>query len=364
MISENSYDIIDTFIEQGKSFAIWRLPGKESYHFVMQSAGSPRLLHDIRDLDGRRGFVIAPFHVTNKRPIALIEPDLFGLPSECLTCSRRAVSNMRPNKIEPLSSEEEEMKRYSNHFARFIDPLQKGDLDKLVLSRGKTISREHSFSPGRAFFAAAKRYVRSYTYLCHTPETGTWMGGTPEILLSGENRQWHTVALAGTQPLHNGNLPTSWNPKNLKEQQLVALYIQRQLSSLGIDSTEEGPYTTRAGEVSHLKSDFFFSLHDTNKLGDLLQMLHPTPAVCGLPKEEAYQFILKNEGYERNYYSGFIGWLDPNGKTDLYVNLRCMSIQEEDLTLYAGGGLLAASRMEEEWQETEFKLDTMRRLLL
>ena len=188
------------------------------------------------------------------------------------------------------------------------------------------------------------------------------MGGTPEILLSGEKGDWQTVALAGTQSLRDGKLPKSWDHKNWREQQLVASYIRRQLSTLGITPEEKGPYSARAGEVSHLKSDFFFSLPNPEKLGDVLQLLHPTPAVCGLPKEEAYHFIIENEVYDRSYYSGFIGWLDPKGKSDLYVNLRCMNILPQTFTLYAGGGLLAASQLEDEWQETEDKLDTKRRI--
>ena len=112
-----------------------------------------------------------------------------------------------------------------------------------------------------------------------------------------------------------------------------------------------------------MKTDFRFSLKDNKGLGDLLKVLHPTPAVCGLPKEEAYRFILQNEGYDRRYYSGFIGWLDPEGRTDIYVNLRCMHIKDEQLTLYAGGGLLASSELNDEWLETEKKLQTIKRLI-
>lgn len=93
------------------------------------------------------------------------------------------------------------------------------------------------------------------------------MGGTPEILLSGEKGDWQTVALAGTQSLRDGKLPKSWDHKNWREQQLVASYIRRQLSTLGITPEEKGPYSARAGEVSHLKSDFFFSLPNPEKLG-------------------------------------------------------------------------------------------------
>ena len=81
------------------------------------------------------------------------------------------------------------------------------------------------------------------------------------------------------------------------------------------------------------------------------------------PKEAAYRFILANEGYDRSYYSGFIGRLDPDGKTGLYVNLRCMHIGNDSLTLYAGGGLLPSSDLKDEWLETEKKMQTLKRLL-
>ena len=147
------------------------------------------------------------------------------------------------------------------------------------------------------------------------------------------------------------------------EQDYVASYIRRQLLSSGIHPTESGPYPAYAGALSHLKTSFRFTLKDNNRLGSLLELLHPTPAVCGLPKEEAYRFILDNEGYDRRYYSGFIGWLDPDGKTDLYVNLRCMHIENGQLSFYAGGGLLASSELNDEWLETEKKLQTMKRLV-
>lgn len=88
-------------------------------------------------------------------------------------------------------------------------------------------------------------------------------------------------------------LPQVWDEKNRKEQDYVASYIRRQLLSLDIHSTENGPYPAYAGALSHLKTDFRFSLKDNKGLGDLLKVLHPTPAVCGLPKEEAYQLFCR-----------------------------------------------------------------------
>ena len=103
--------------------------------------------------------------------------------------------------------------------------------------------------------------------------------------------------------------------------------------------TEKGPYTARAGQLVHLKTDFYFLLKNTDNIGNLLQELHPTPAVCGLPKEDAFRFILENEGYDRSYYSGFTGWLD------------------------TGGGILASSEVESEWTETGDKMNTMKSIL-
>lgn len=364
MISEetNKYQIIDTLIRQGRSFAIYRIPGEETPRFVMQASGSARLFYNIEDLNEQQGFVIAPFKVSRECPIVLIRPDYSELPENGQTDYIRMDLEFLPKGNEN-TSERKTKDNYIHCFDSFIKPLKEKQLDKLVLSRSLTLDRDAGFSPAKAFYKACKQYIRSYVYLCHTPQTGTWLGGTPEIILSGEKGEWHTVALAGTQPLQNGELPTYWNDKNRKEQQLVSTYIHDRLSSLDIDSTMEGPYPARAGALCHLKSDFRFRLERRDKLGDLLTLLHPTPAVCGLPKEEAYRFILKNEGYDRRYYSGFIGWLNPEGRTDLYVNLRCMNIGEQLLTLYAGGGLLSSSELTDEWQETEDKLQTMRALL-
>ena len=75
------------------------------------------------------------------------------------------------------------------------------------------------------------------------------------------------------------------------------------------------------------------------------------------------QFILENEGYERRYYSGFVGWLDPEGVTDIYVNLRCMEIRSDEAKLYAGGGILTSSDILSEWEETGDKMKTMKNIL-
>ena len=362
MITEDSCELIDALIKQGRSFALWRVAGDDCLHFGMQTYGSPELLYDISDLNGRTGFVIAPFQISSKHPVVVIKPDCLDLPEDILE-SPQDMIEVLAHEAPVVLTEQEEKKQYESAFCLFSRPLLKGTQDKLVLSRSKTVKRRRGLSPANSFFKACKRYIYSYVYLLHTPVTGTWMGSTPEVLLAGKGKDWQTVALAGTQRLVDGKLPAKWDSKNCQEQQLVASYIRHQLAALNIHPDEKGPYSVRAGELSHLKSIFKFALPDTRMLGDVLSLLHPTPAVCGLPKEDAFRFIIEKEGYDRSYYSGFVGWLSPTGQTDIYVNLRCVNIHPDTYTLFAGGGLLASSDLEDEWEETIDKMKTMQNIL-
>jgi len=96
-----------------------------------------------------------------------------------------------------------------------------------------------------------------------------------------------------------------------------------------------------------------------NKFGACLQALHPTPSVGGLPKEAARQFILTKEKHDRAYYTGFLGPLNIQNKSHLFVNLRCLQLFNKQFVLYSGAGITAASIAENEWEETENKMMTM-----
>ena len=369
--NKDIHNLIDCLTRSNFSFAIYRLPWTDECYFVMQTNPVTETLNDIADLNGKKGFVIAPFRITEEQPLVLIHPDItafdwkeigqalssFKYKDAILTCRR--ISG------QPISTltEEERFNRYKHAFTRFMEPLQKKSFKKLVLSRPAFYSINKDFSPLETFIKACNEYPRMMIYLCHTPATGTWMGSTPEIMISGHGENWNTVALAGTMSIKDSQESAEWSEKNKEEQALVAEYIRKIVKKHGRKMTEKGPYTARAGQLVHLKTDFHFQLKGTGLLGNLLKELHPTPAVCGLPKEEAYAFIPENEGYERRYYTGFIGWLDPEGATDIYVNLRCMEIRSNEAKLYAGGGILASSEVQMEWEETEEKLKTMKNIL-
>lgn len=358
MSSEEKHLILDALIERDVPFAICRLPGETEPRFVMQQGGDPLQLHNLESLNNQKGFVVAPFHITAATPLLVILADQTELPrlSDLLENTHR-VQTPQTETMEDRALTDSNKIDYRERFQRFMQPLRSGELEKVVLTRRKRVARHRGFSPGHTFWRAASMYEHSCVYLFHTRESGTWLGSTPEILLTGKEEQWQTVALAGTRYPRSGQI--SWDDKNLREQHLVTSYILKQLTTFQIAPEINGPYTFKAGSLAHLRTDFNFTLPNRTNIGDLLQSLHPTPAVSGLPKEEAFRFIADQEGYDRRYYTGFLGMLDPLAETNLYVNLRCMQIGKSSLTLYAGSGLLTSSTCRDEWKETDQKLRTM-----
>ena len=91
----------------------------------------------------------------------------------------------------------------------------------------------------------------------------------------------------------------------------------------------------------------------------MLELLHPTSAVCGMPKEPSKDFILENEDFDREYFSGFLGPVNVLDETSIFVNLRCMKLMTNAVKLFAGAGIISNSNPEKEWIETENKMDTL-----
>lgn len=333
------------------SFALFRLPYEQQYTLIAQTSGEPLEVSSFAELSGKQGFVVAPFAQSEDFPILLIRPDMVShdIPSDVPD----AVRHFSASKIADVRVD------YQIDFANFHAHLTNGDFSKLVLTRSLFVTSDSHESPLDLFKKACERYPRMMITLVTTPKSGMWLVATPEMLLSGSGEEWQTVALAGTMPFEQD---VRWSDKNIQEQRYVATYITEQLEQFTSDFKETGPRTVRAGHLAHLRSDFRFKM-SSDRVGELIQALHPTPAVCGLPKHNAFHFILQNEHSPRRYYSGFMGALSVEDKTNLFVTLRCMELFSNGYCLYAGGGILNDSTEEQEWQETEIKLDTMRNII-
>ena len=350
------------------AYAIYRLPHEDHAILIRQTAGEPVELHSLTELNGRQGFVVAPFEVTAQQPILVIRPDEVEKVSLLEGGKWKEERDHYAMKTLPQNYSPSSKNNYAIDFANFHSQLVAGIFRKIVLARCADEETAEAIPPLQLFHRACTLYPRMFIALVYTPKSGCWLTATPEILLDGKADAWRTIALAGTMKLEGEHLAgegeaSTWSTKNIQEQRIVATYITECLEQFTGEFHEEGPRTVRAANLVHLQSDFTFSLPDNRHLGDLLHALHPTPAVCGLPKRETFEFITHNEHTPRRYYSGFMGMLDPEAETHLYVSLRCMNIEGNRYHLYAGGGLLKDSREEQEWQETEAKLETMRGIL-
>ena len=370
------------------AFAVFRLPYARQ---AFRIEGEAQVIPSLRDLGDRQGFVIAPFVATDDTPILLVsgasgelrtesgewrvesgelrtESGEFAtaVVSDAVANSQFSVLSSQFSQFSVLSSQLD-----SYPFSTFHTALLSGRFQKLVLARCAVEANDGHSTPMMLFERACQRYPRMFIALVSAPQCGTWLTATPEVLLENlpQSDLWRTIALAGTMRLRDDELDGEglhlrWSTKNIQEQRYVASYIADTLKRLGLDYREEGPRTVRAANLVHLRSDFTFSLSNNGtRVGALLDALHPTPAVCGLPKKEALEFILQNEPVPRRYYCGFMGPVNSQCSTHLYVTLRCMQIASQHYRLYAGGGLLCDSVCDKEWRETEAKMETMRQIV-
>lgn len=230
-----------------------------------------------------------------------------------------------------------------------IDLLKASDsLEKVVFSRVHREERSSSYRPHDHFEALCAQFPEQAVHWIRWKGVGEWIGSSPELLLKKVDDRFETVALAGT--LHSDQ--QEWGVKEQLEQASVASFIEGKLKRVGVVIESDGPREIMAGPVRHLKTRYLFE--SPLKAAHFLDLFHPTPAVCGLPREEALDCLLKHETYERNFYTGY--WGIEADRSQYFVNLRCLSVHTSELMFYAGGGLNKCSNPEKEWTETEEKM--------
>jgi isochorismate synthase len=250
---------------------------------------------------------------------------------------------------------------YLSNCRNYLEQIKAGELEKAVLSRVETTSGA-GISRHKLFDELCTSYPSAFVYYLQSQTHGNWMGATPETLLTVDQTSFTTMALAGTQVDAGLPLPhVSWGAKEKHEQALVTKEIVERIKMV---HTAKGPETVRAGNVLHLQTTIRGKIVTQGfaraaQIGNLITALHPTPAVCGLPREKAFALIQKEEHHKRELYTGFLGLFDPKNETQLFVNLRCMQDFGDEFALYLGGGITSDSDPTKEWEETELKAQTL-----
>lgn len=256
-----------------------------------------------------------------------------------------------------LSSSFADQSHFENIVCKSIEAIKSGAFEKLVLSRKLDFSDK--IDVFESYKKLLKTYPSAFRYLFFHPTIGMWMGATPEQLIKIHANNFETVALAGTQ-LFSENI--KWTSKEIQEQQYVTDFIVSNCKNVATSVQVSEPYTVKAGNLAHIKTKISGVL-DTQKDLELISKLHPTPAVCGLPKEKAKSFIKAHEAYDRKFYAGFIGEWHMYETSNLFVNLRCVEIGTTN-SIYVGCGITKDSIPEKEYIETQNKSETISNIII
>jgi len=385
-----THTLTDTFLptkafelaqKKGYATALWRLPQQDTKHCIVDF--SQEIKPETIDFSAE-GFVFSPFFNEEGKKNFFIKAQLtFSSDTEPQEKNDFASNNQKKfleelfiqeisqkqNKQISFVLEQSAEKDYLQLVQEAINYIVEGHCQKIVLSRRQKVFFSDTPNLCQWFEALCEAYPEAHVSLVSIPNVGVWLGASPEILVSlDKNLIFRTMALAGTQAYRGEDLATAtWTQKEIEEQALVSRYIINSFKKIRLREFEEdGPKTIRAGNLLHLRTDFWVDLKQVNfpsLLPIMLQLLHPTSAVCGMPKEESLDFILMNEGYNREFYSGFLGQVNFKGETHLFVNLRCMQIFDTSAYLYAGGGITAHSQPQKEWQETIYKMQTLLKVI-
>ena len=314
--------------KEGLSFCAWRLPGETE---IQHAGPAPEMIWDKSSSDPEI-FVFAPFN-GKRHPVFMI-----GREGE--------LSKMKP----PSAPANTDKKHFLKWASTAIQAIKSGRFRKIVAARVHE-RKLAFFDPVKHFLGLCEKQPGAFCSLWFSPSTGLWLGASPELLLERNEKNIRTVALAGTR-LIDGE---GFGSKEEEEQGLVLEYLEEVLSPWLEDKRVASQTRVTSGHLHHLTNEIRGHLKEARPdMMNLINKLHPTPAVAGLPKEEAIGFIEQEEGMDRTYYSGFLGTLSQD-HCRLFANLRCMQVLKDTQFIYAGAGLTADSDPEKEWQETEEK---------
>jgi isochorismate synthase len=339
-------------IERAKNHFANHLP------FVLYRKPQDELLNGVFQLDnqwhkftGQNGFVFQSFD--NQFNYCL--PDDFSTRDQELIIENHL--QFSPQKYQINHANEAFI--FKEIVKKAINRIENNQIEKVVISREISADLDQGFDIFKSFQNALLTYKDALVYIFYHPNIGAWLGATPELLLKTEGQTFETMSLAGTKLAQES---TDWTLKEKHEQNIVTEYIISTLNNFSEDIVATEAASKQAGQLVHLHSSITGTFKEETSAMNLLQVLHPTPAVVGLPKKDALAFINENEAYERHFYTGFLG-VNNVYKSEFYVNLRCLSFVNKQLKIYVGCGITKDSQPLKEFEETVNKSKTMLNIL-
>lgn len=382
--------------EVGYPAAIWRLPNSTEKHLIIHTDTTlAELPIDLEELPA--GFVLSRFanfdegngepfqalflradvhlvshHNADWEPASETQSDLLTQIQD-QTKAEQVNPPTPPIRLTILTDSADERQRFEQNVSAAIEKMRQNAFRKVVLSRTKKMVFDQVPDVIHLFDQLCRAYPTAFISAVWLPELQqVWMSATPERLVSVDAKGFfRTLSLAGTQSAYHADgqlkrpADALWSQKEIEEQALVSRYIIECFKKIRLrEYLEEGPKTILAGNLMHLGSHFTVDTQAVRypQLGTvMLRLLHPTSAVCGMPRQSAFAFIQQHEGYNREFFSGFLGPVNIQSESHLFVHIRCLKLEGQTATLYAGAGITEDSNPEREWQETEMKCQTLLR---
>lgn len=252
-------------------------------------------------------------------------------------------------------------KSYQQSFNRVIEEMKKGELNKIILAKRQC--REYDQGPDLKTLIKKTEHhpqTNNFTVFYQVDEQNQMLCLSPERLYfyDADKKRLKTEAIAGTESAKN----PQENHKLEREHQFVVDYLRKRYLELGIKLKSDGLEFLQMRHLRHWRTGFASNTRLTaSQHLAILRSIHPSSALCGEPQELAREIIQKEEGFERGWYTGLLGYLGQ--QSEMVVNIRLAQRHKNRVYTYAGGGLILGSELESEWRELEQKMLFLTELL-
>jgi menaquinone-specific isochorismate synthase len=234
--------------------------------------------------------------------------------------------------------------------------IQTGAIQKVVLARETTLTLGHAPDPLRVTAALYPKSEGAALFCVQFGKEKAFLGASPERLFRGIGEKIVVEAVAGTRkrgtsPEEDATLEQELlsSEKDLREFQFVQDYLQQMIPSLAFAA----PTVHRTANVQHLFSQGMGRIQKSHR--DVVELLHPTPALLGTPKQAALAWIQSQEPFQRGFYGGILGW-EKGAESEWMVGIRCCMLEGSIAKIYVGLGIVKGSDPHLEWEELEAKM--------
>ncbi|TAE54871.1 MAG: isochorismate synthase [Nostocales cyanobacterium] len=249
--------------------------------------------------------------------------------------------------------------------------IESNYLTKIVLADALDVKSIKSFNLFKSLNNLRQLHPNCYIFSTSNGKGKNFIGASPERLISIQNQQLITDALAGSAP--RGKTPTedAANANNLvnsnkekHEHHLVIDFITQRLSQIGLLPQILAPRLRQLSNIQHLWTPITAEVPDHIHPLKIVSQLHPTPAVAGAARDIACTEIRRYENFERGLYAAPLGWVDAKGNCEFIVGIRSALIDGDRARLYAGAGIVAGSDPDKEFAEVQLKLQALLKALV